>query len=256
MMRKLTNKQYWDVKLKKIINHYDYNRFHYIEYLFPILDHYLTPGSEKGNVFELGFVPGQGLMKFCHRYGFTPNGADFSSHVKVVAELIQKKFSGGHFFEFDFNKNNIKSLGTYDVVLSNGFIEHFFNYDDIVAKQIDLLEPRGLLIISTPNLNLLRIVFWFIFDWHLLKAHNPHATNIHLVKKSIESHGCTVLRNGFFGNPHLWLENYSLLARTFGEMIMKITKVIFLKFPIPNSIRMPYVFWIARKNAPGLHNEI
>lgn len=226
------------------------NNSHNLEMLFPIIEPYLGPDFKRGSAFEFGCLPCRGLIKFCRKYGFIPRGVDFCNQTKIVDELAKKEFPESKFFTMDVTQTDISLMGLHEIVISNGFIEHFSNVEEAVAQHIKILKDGGLLIINVPNLSPLRALFWRIFDPKLFSQHNPQATNLSFVKKIIERNGCTVLKSGLIGNPDLWLEDRDSLRGILGSITSKVLKKLFYilrRFKIGNSITLPIVYWIAKK---------
>jgi SAM-dependent methyltransferase len=239
----LTEPSYWERK-QNIEWEIFGRRFDNIEYLFPIIDKYIR-GNGGGDVFEFGFVPGQGLLKFCQRYGLIPHGADFRGvETRIAGSLIRRVFPTARFYECDLEKDDLSFLEKYDVVLSSGFLEHFSDIDSMLQKHVSILRPNGLLILNTPNLSPLRAFLWRAFDPKLLAAHNPRATNKNRVAGCLRRHGCEVMEYGFFGRPHFWIEN--LRTRTVGAYVIQSLNQFVSQFDIRNVVTMPYVYWIAR----------
>ena len=240
-MKNLTSSKYWSVKHPEIEKAILGDSHHNIEYLYPKLDKQMK--TRKGqSIIELGCAPGQGLRKISERYNLIPNGCDFVKEIDVVGEIFGREFPQSKFFKCDLGREEVK--GQYDIVMSGGLIEHFDDVEDIVQKHTKATKPGGLLIINTPNLSFWRALFWRLFDPKLLAGHNPKATNLRYVKKLLEKNDCRILDAGYFGEPHIWIED----NRRPGAQ--KVTNFINRKLKtakLSPSVAMPFVYWIAAK---------
>ena len=152
-MSNLTDALYWDTRHPKVREAILGDAHHNNEYLYPILDRYLDRTKDNGTVFEIGVVPGQGLLKFAKRYHAVPNGSDFCTELNVTQRVFQELYPTSKWLFHDIGAEEFPpDAGTYDIVISGGLIEHFRDFDAVIRKHIGLLKPGGLLLINTPNL--------------------------------------------------------------------------------------------------------
>lgn len=128
------------------------------------------------SVVEIGSAPGEFLVALHRRFGLVPYGIEYSP---AGADLNRRAFatSGldpGHVIEADFlaPETHIPYRGFFDIVISRGFIEHFTDPADVVAKHFSMLKPGGLLIVGIPNLRGLNHLLSWIFDRHVVAMHN------------------------------------------------------------------------------------
>jgi hypothetical protein len=91
-MANLTSANYWTKKHPHIAESILGDQPHNIEELFPILDRFLSKKERGRLAFELGCVPGQGLLKLSERYHFVPNGSDFCPELEVTKEVFQRLY--------------------------------------------------------------------------------------------------------------------------------------------------------------------
>ncbi|HKT31128.1 MAG TPA: class I SAM-dependent methyltransferase [Gammaproteobacteria bacterium] len=128
------------------------------------------------SVVEIGSAPGDFLVALHRHFGLVPYGIEYSP---AGADLNRRAFatSGldpGHVIEADFlaPETHTRYRESFDIVLSRGFIEHFTDPTDVVAKHLSLLKPGGLLIVGIPNLRGLNYLLSWIFDRHVVAMHN------------------------------------------------------------------------------------
>jgi len=141
-------------------------------------------------MLEIGSAPGDVLVKFHQRTGCIPYGVEYSA---AGAELNREKFVAHNldpqnvfhsdFFAESFQKPN---RNRFDLVYSAGFIEHFEEAKDVVAKHIDLAAPGGHVAIAIPNLRGLNAFLCLIFGPWLLPIHNRKIMKIQEFRKLFE----------------------------------------------------------------------
>ncbi len=169
------------------------------------MDHWL--GAVRGpqiRSLEIGCFPGRYLAYFGER-GFEVNGVDLTPRVApemrdwlVSAGYKIGRVEKGDFFLFEDPTG-------FDVVLSNGFLEHFPDWERCFSRHLDLVKPGGLLLLATPNFvgglqNFLhRILDRGNFDRHCLPAMDLGAW-----RKLAESRGFEVMSADYFYEFDFW----------------------------------------------------
>lgn len=133
-------------------------------------------GRQGEKILEIGSAPGSFIIQFKERFGLIPYGIEYSP---VGAEMNRRLFlergvDPENVIEDDFSKVAIQNRyrGTFDVVVSRGFIEHFRDAQNIVRMHLNLLRPGGLLIISIPNLRGVTLALASVFCRELVAMHN------------------------------------------------------------------------------------
>lgn len=134
------------------------------------------PEMKGAKVLEVGSAPGKFLVKFSQRYDCTPYGVEYS---EIGVELNRKVFSlhglnpdnviHADFFSEEFHR---QYGGSFDVVISRGFIEHFSDVGSVIERHMDLLAPAGYLIVSIPNLKGINYALTWIFSKEVVPLHN------------------------------------------------------------------------------------
>lgn len=125
---------------------------------------------------EIGSAPGDFLVALHRHFGIVPYGIEYSP---VGADLNRRSFSSAgldpqRVIEADVLASDTRTQYRefFDVVLSRGFIEHFKDPADVIARHLDLLKPGGLLIVGIPNLRGLNLLLSSIFDRQVVAIHN------------------------------------------------------------------------------------
>ena len=62
--------------------------------------------------------------------------------------------------------------GSFDMVMSLGFIEHFTDVEKAVGIHLELLKPGGTLVVEIPNLSGINRMVFRLFNRELLEMHN------------------------------------------------------------------------------------
>lgn len=125
---------------------------------------------------EIGSAPGDFLVALHRRFGIVPYGIEYSP---VGADLNRRSFSSAGLDPLRVIEADVLASATrtqyrefFDVVLSRGFIEHFKDPKDVIARHLELLKPGGLLIVGIPNLRGLNLLLSSIFDRQVVAIHN------------------------------------------------------------------------------------
>lgn len=189
-MNKLSDKSYWSQLHTQAINRSKNIRntllppsFHDHEY-FNIVKKYIKPTHK--TILEIGCAPGTQLIKICRRFNLIPYGAEYT---KIGIALTKKNLKNNQiynstiFYTDIFNKKFQKDHhNQFDIVFSNGFIEHFDNLKEVIDAHIHLTKINGIVIIGIPNLVYLNK---YLLNSSVKKIINFNATNIKYLKKNI-----------------------------------------------------------------------
>ena len=118
-----------------------------------VLEKYLP---RQGRLVEIGCAPGRALLMFRTRFGLEPFGVEYSDsgYRATVAEFERQRVDSRGVIRGDFTDPKFRSRYRehFDVVFSNGLIEHFVNPAAIVGYHVELLKPGGHLVVVIPNL--------------------------------------------------------------------------------------------------------
>jgi SAM-dependent methyltransferase len=142
------------------------------ESLFPRL----LPDLSGAKVLEVGSAPGKFLVKFSQRYGCVPYGVEYSE----AGAQSNRTLLAANGYDPDnvicadfFSEQFLNSYaGTFDLVISRGFIEHFTDVSAVIDRHASLLAPSGTLVISIPNLRGLNYALVRLFHPQVIAIHN------------------------------------------------------------------------------------
>lgn len=130
--------------------------------------------STKGKIIEFGCAHSCWLPYFYKKFGLEIWGIDFSQEGIVKTARFMKQLGiPAELLKEDFRSKKLESLyGQFDIVFSNGVIEHFEDYEDIVSLFSKFLKAEGIIVTLIPNLKgSLNIILQKILDRKLLDFH-------------------------------------------------------------------------------------
>lgn len=171
----------------------------------------LGPHLPRGaRVLEVGSAPGLALAKLATRFGAEPWGLDYSEDgVRANRATFERfGFDPAHVLHGDFFDDGFLDAhrGAFDVVTSNGFIEHFDDVRAVVARHVALVRPGGLVAISVPNLTGVNGLLTRFFHRALLDAHNLDIMALDAFARLFDGFGLTSLACERVGLFHLGLQ--------------------------------------------------
>jgi len=109
--------------------------------------HSVNAGISK--VLEIGCGTGENLKKIKELFN-VPDAIGIEISAEAVKKLNERGIKG---IVADVNRDSLPlDDNTIDIVLFQEVIEHLYNSDLIMTEIRRVLKPRGLLILSTPNL--------------------------------------------------------------------------------------------------------
>jgi 2-polyprenyl-3-methyl-5-hydroxy-6-metoxy-1,4-benzoquinol methylase len=129
----------------------------------------VKPGMQ---VLEVGFAPGSMLAWVAKALGAKVAGVDFSeTGIKAARNFFETLQIPG-----DLRCEDIRATtfppGSFDLVYSQGFIEHFEDPTEMVRRHVLLLKPGGLALITIPNFGGIYGVLLRFSDPASLTIHN------------------------------------------------------------------------------------
>jgi len=162
------------------------------------------PKSNTMRVLEIGAYPGSKLWYFHKTFGYQPDGLEYVDWCCPKGEELMRgvgidaKFICADLFEYEPPKEK------WDVVASFGFIEHFDDTANVIARHAALIKAGGYLVITLPNHS--------GFNGSLLKRIDRALYNIHnqmdykRLLKGIADSGADleILEGGYFGRVGFW----------------------------------------------------
>jgi 2-polyprenyl-3-methyl-5-hydroxy-6-metoxy-1,4-benzoquinol methylase len=159
----------------------------------------------KGSCFEVGCFPGR-YLAVMGQMGFQLNGTDLTprTDTEMKAWLQSRGYAVGKISRDDFFRST--SVEKYDAVYSLGFIEHFSEWRQALAKHAEMVKEGGLLLVAAPNFAgaFQRRVHRYLdtenFHRHHLPAMNPDGW-----RREAENLGFEIIDCGYFGGLDFWI---------------------------------------------------
>lgn len=157
------------------------------------------PSQPRSRVLEIGGAPGQYLAYLVRKYQYEGFVLDYSP---IGCEATKRNFSllglpvvvhQGDLFEPQ------PTLGTFDVVYSLGFIEHFENLTEVIRRHVEFVKPGGLLVVGCPNFT--GVNGWFLerLAPQILAKHNQSIMNLDAWRTFERELRLTVLSKEYVG---------------------------------------------------------
>lgn len=116
----------------------------------------ILPRDPEMQFCEIGCGSGRWLVYFKRNYGYKVFGVDYSSAGCDLAKWVCTQAGVSADIRCDDVFSLIKKdeyLGKYDVVFSDGFVEHFREPREVILHLSHLVKPGGKFITMIPNLN-------------------------------------------------------------------------------------------------------
>lgn len=159
---RLTKKEYWESSWKNIqlpaIFLSDYS--HEIiskKFLKVIKDLNVSPKK----IIELGGCPGRWSDFFSKKFSCRCDVLEYGENNCKITEKNYKLLGiNGTIFNQDLFDNTIEKE-SYDVVISDGLVEHFDELEVVFGKHVELVKKGGMLIIGVPNIKQAPIYNYF-----------------------------------------------------------------------------------------------
>lgn len=197
-MTELTTQEYWENYYKsasedraiisKICGKYD-------SYWKLLID---SCTGEPRSILEVGAFPGRYLAYLASTYKLAPTGIDFNpDEEKFSRSMRTMGVTSFRYICSDFKKH--EPDGLHDLVFSNGFIEHFTDYDAVLDRHVRYLRPGGSLLIMIPNKRYLRRVYGNLVDRENQLVHNLECMKLEVFRAFADRNGLKVVSLGYFG---------------------------------------------------------
>jgi 2-polyprenyl-3-methyl-5-hydroxy-6-metoxy-1,4-benzoquinol methylase len=248
MNNELTTRQfwldYWESKTDLIFEVSD-------SYIFTSLLAQLATKNQSKNLLEVGGFPGYFSVWAKRKLNLDTTLLDYVVHQKILNDLeVANQIPQNSVGVIETDLFAYKSDDKFDLVLSNGLIEHFQDTKSIIEKHVEQLSEKGILLITLPNFKSLNGWFQKNFDPENYAKHNIDCMNIDLLRRicqELNLHNINVNYNGGF---MLWLENEQkkpLFARILKRVLWLPIKIFFKIIPIETKAFSPYIVITATK---------
>ncbi|WP_274475880.1 class I SAM-dependent methyltransferase [Mangrovimonas aestuarii] len=239
MDNKLTTKAYWEAyygqnyaKKKHVFNvcsHYD-----------KFWDQFMEGVTPNSDIIEIGGYPGRYLAYLSVKYGVKPTCLDFNSNSTQV-ELVFEELGVRDYHIINEDFTTFSTDQKYDYVMSNGFVEHFEDFNAILDLHVKYLKTNGKLLVMLPNKRSLRRLYGYACDYKNLKAHNLKSMKLKVLNDFAKRNNLKVCSLQYYGGfPFAVHQPLNI----FQKVIFKATRKIFKRLN-PFLMKYPSRFYSA-----------
>lgn len=213
----------------------------------PVYKNYILP-KECHSFIEIGGFPGLNAGYFYKHVCTDVTLLDFYVDRQVIHRVERDngiptdsiKAIEADFFQFQADR-------TYDMVFSLGFIEHFQDTKDVIARHAALASPGGQLLIILPNLRGLNGLVQYVFDRPNLLIHNLKSMHLKHLKHICVELGLKDVRVEYTRKPMVWLEPKPGMSASVKKSVVKLLSCALKLFPIKCRLLSPYIIISATK---------
>lgn len=203
------------------------------------------------NSLELGGFPGHYSIFLKKWLGVDAALLDYVIHPKIFQDLLKVNgLKSDEIACIETDLFNYKTDKTYDLVFSNGLIEHFEDTENIIKIHSDLVSQNGVLFISLPNFRGFNGWLQKTFDPENYKIHNIESMDLVKLRTTAEKLGYKNIEVYYYGKFLMWLENLkskSFVFKAIFKLVWFVLKVFFKIFPFESKAFSPYIVLIANK---------
>ena len=250
----ISNKKYWDDIYKSLIS-YNFvisQNSYWKRKFFSLLKKYLEKDPAKKMV-EIGGAPGISAVLFNKVFGYDSYSIDYSEigTNKTIENFKINNIPLNNAIGIDFlNEEKLAFYnGYFDIVFSDGFIEHFKDPSSIVNLHLKILKNGGYLVIMIPVNNFVLGMQSF-FKKGVVNQYDGSFMNIVNFSKVFTSNGELEIKYlNYIGGINLGVICYdNLIVRKFMNAIQLFIQIIGLEYLIPlNKYTSPYLICICTK---------
>lgn len=213
------------------------------------LKEHIPPGS--GDCLEIGCYQGH-FLPFFGRLGYRLHGIDVIQRVEAMPAWLREHglavgdFRQQDFFSFDPRRK-------YQIVCSFGFIEHFSDWQAVVARQFEWVAPGGWLIIMSPNFaGIVQKCFHRFLDNENFQRHHVPAMDPFQWREIVEARKAAIKSCGYFGRFDIWVahqkRSFPAKLMVHGIIDILVPLLRLLPWPAGKKSYSPYCGMIAKKN--------
>lgn len=236
----ITNKPYWELYYKNKTVDIDV-----IKNTGKVYDHYWSTciNEKTASVIEIGAFPGRYLAYLADKYKLHPTGLDFQSDLSLIEQTFEALGIKDYgLINEDFLKWEAKTK--YDLVLSIGFVEHFENYEEVIAKHFQILNENGEVFFQIPNKRYLRKWYGMIADRENLKAHNLRVMSLKVFEQAAIKNGMEIKTLEYFGPFQYAL--HGMGNNAFRKFMFNASRFLFKTLKLNRLVeKYPSKFWSA-----------
>jgi cyclopropane fatty-acyl-phospholipid synthase-like methyltransferase len=219
----ITSKDYWEHYYKKS----DTDKQKIIDVCSVYNDYFnlFFNRSESGGnkILEIGGYPGRYLAYLASKYNLIPSSVDFNKDKKTIENCF-KNFGINQYKIYSNDINNFDTKTKYDLVFSNGFVEHFLDFDLKLDQHACLCKKEGTIMVMIPNKTHFRRYYGYLCDYENLKKHNLKSMRLKVFKDFAKRNELEIISLDYFGGfPFSVHQDLNF----FQDFIYQTTRIIF-----------------------------
>ena len=211
----------------------------------------ITKQNNIKNLLEIGGFPGYFSVWAKRHLQIDATLLDFVVHSKILNDLeAANKIVIGSTEVIEADLFNYQPQKKFDLVLSNGLIEHFNDTKGIIQKHVEQLNSGGVLLITLPNFKSLNGWFQKAFDFENYEKHNISCMDLDLLRNFCQELGLIQVETRYDGKFMLWFERENekpFLVRLLKKTLWLPLKVFFKIIPFESKAFSPYIIITAKK---------
>jgi SAM-dependent methyltransferase len=156
-----------------------------------------APAAHGHTVLEVGCAPGKWLLFYAESFGASVCGIEYSDKgARLSRENLAAAGVAGLVMTADFFEVEPRP---HDLVVSIGFIEHFDEPSEVLARHLQFVAPGGTLAVGVPNFRGLNGVVQRLAKPDYLDIHNTAAMRPSLYRDFARAHGLELTHLGYLG---------------------------------------------------------
>lgn len=207
----------------------------------PVYKDYILP-RKCGNFIEIGGFPGLNAGYFYKHVCPDVTLLDFYVDREVIHRVERDNgIPEGTIKAIEADFFRFRTEHSYDMVFSQGFIEHFQDTKDVIARHMALMSPAGQLLIILPNLRGLNGLVQYVFDRPNLRIHNLKSMDRAHLKRICTELGLKNIRVEYTRKPMVWLEPKPGKEVRIKRFIVKLLSCALKLFPVKCRLLSPYI---------------
>jgi SAM-dependent methyltransferase len=204
---KLTDKKFWEQRWRGQADAKTFEKVHPGIMPFHPLFEKILPKDR--SFVEVGCSPGRNLVYFNRYFNYRVAGIDFAA-----AELVRQTLASNGIDDYDvYDMDFLEKLPPkkFDVVGSFGFVEHFTDLEEVLARHVALVNEGGLVVVGVPNFRWAQYLIRLVLDRDTLKHHNVKATKCAAIRKILAGLGARrIIYSGYYKTFKFWTDREDL----------------------------------------------
>lgn len=185
-------------------------------------------------ILEVGAFPGRYLAYLAQKYNVRPTGIDFNPEIETFNRTMEiMGITDFSYLLVDFL--NTKPADQFDLIISNGFIEHFDDFEQVMDLHVDYLKSGGSMVMMVPNKRYLRFIYGILFDRPNLRIHNLATMHKRVFREFAQRNDLELVELTYFGGfpykVHQPLNGFKRLGHVITAKFFRAVNPILKRYP-------------------------